>query len=145
MEVVNMKTNSNSLLKFMFILGAIVDGAIAISWFLISLGINIPNILNGHLGTSPDYRLAMFIAAMFMAGWTTILAWGAIKPLERRGLLLITAGLLFLSIIFELVFFSNMLGGAGFIFGVSKRLFISVLATAIYFYSFTSNRSKFNV
>jgi hypothetical protein len=42
----------------MFIIGAIVDGAIAISWFLIAFGIRIPNILNGHVGTGPDYQLA---------------------------------------------------------------------------------------
>jgi len=73
-----------------------------------------------------------------MAGWTVVLAWGAIKPIERRGLLLITSVLLFLSVVVELVFFQDMLGGAGFIFGVTKRILLGVLATAIYFYSFGS-------
>ncbi len=40
-----------------------------------------------------------------------LLAWGAVKPIERRDLLLITSGFLFLSVIFEFVFFSNMPGG----------------------------------
>lgn len=73
-----------------------------------------------------------------MAGWTVVLAWGAIKPIERRGLLLITSVLLFLSVVVELVFFRDMLGGAGFVFGVTKRILLGVLATAIYFYSFRS-------
>ncbi len=133
-----MKISSNLLLKLMFILGAVVDGAIAVSWFLIASGLRIPNILNGYVGTGSDYQLAMYIGAMFMAGWTVVLAWGAIKPIERRGLLLITAVLLFLSVIVELVFFRDMLGGAGFIFGVTKRILLAVLATAIYFYSFGS-------
>ena len=126
------------MLKSMFILGAIVDGVIAVSWFLIASGLRIPNILNGYVGTGSDYQLAMYIGAMFMVGWTVVLAWGAIKPIERRGLLLITSVLLFLSVVVELVFFQDMLGGAGFIFGVTKRILLGVLATAIYFYSFGS-------
>ena len=42
-----MKISSNRLLKLMFIFGAVVDGAIAVSWFLIASGLRIPNILNG--------------------------------------------------------------------------------------------------
>ncbi len=126
---------ANSMLKFMFIVGAVVDGAIAVSWFLIASGWEIPNILNGYIGTGPDYQLAMYGGAMFMAGWTVLLAWGALKPIERRGLLLITSGFLLLSVIIEFIFFSNMLGGMGFVFGVTKRLFLSVLFTSAYFYS----------
>ena len=126
---------ANSMLKFMFIVGAVVDGAIAVSWFLIASGWKIPNILNGYIGTGSDYQLAMYSGAMFMAGWTVLLAWGALKPIERRGLLLITSGFLLLSVIIEFMFFSNMLGGMGFVFGVTKRLFLSVLFTSAYFYS----------
>jgi len=127
--------NANSILKFMFLLGAVVDGAISISWFLIASGWEIPNILNGYIGTGPDYQLAMYGGAMFMAGWTVLLAWGALRPIERRELLLITSGFLLLSVIIEFVFFGKMLGGAVFVFGVTKRLILSVLFTSAYFYS----------
>ncbi len=126
---------ANSMLKFMFIVGAVVDGAIAVSWFLIASGWEIPNILNGYIGTGSDYQLAMYGGAMFMAGWTVLLAWGALKPIERRGLLLITSGFLLLSVIIEFIFFSNMLGGMGFVFGVTKRLILSSLFISAYFYS----------
>jgi hypothetical protein len=119
----------------MFIIGAAVDGAIAVTWFLIASGSRIPNILNGYTGIGSDYQLAMYVAAMFMAGWTILLAWGAIKPVERRDLLLITSMLLFLSVIIEFVFYGDMLGGGGFVFGVTKRILLSVVATAVYFYS----------
>lgn len=131
----------NSTLKFMFILGAVVDGAIAASWFLIASGWDIPNILNGYIGTGKDYQLAMYVGGMFMAGWSVLLAWGALKPVERRDLLLITSGFLFLSVIIEFVFFINMLGGAVFVFGVTKRLTLSVLFTLAYFYSFKTKGS----
>jgi hypothetical protein len=130
-----MKIRSNQLLRSMFIIGAIVDGAVAISWFLIAFGLRMPNILNGHVGTGSDYQLAMLVAAMFMAGWTAVLAWGAVKPIDRRGLLLITSVSLFLSVIVELVFFRDVLGGAGFLFGMTKRTLLSVLFAASYFYS----------
>ena len=126
---------ANSILKFMFIVGAAVDGAIAVSWFLIASGWNIPNILNGYIGSGPDYQLAMYGGAMFMAGWTVLLAWGAVKPIERRDILLITSGFLILSVIVEFLFFRNMLGGMVFVFGVTKRLTLSVLFTSAYFYS----------
>ncbi len=125
----------NSILKSMFIVGAVVDGTIALSWFLIASGWEIPNILNGYIGAGADYQLAMYGGAMFMAGWTVLLAWGALKPIERRGLLLITSVFLLLSVIIEFLFFGNMLGGVVFIFGVTKRLILSVLFASAYFYS----------
>ena len=139
-----MKISSPSILRFMFILGAVVDGAIAVSWFLIASGARIPNILNGYTGSGSDYQLAMFVAAMFMTGWTILLAWGAIKPVGRRDLLLITSILLFLSVIVELVFYGDMLGGSGFVFGVTKRLVLSTIATAVYFYSFRNQKNPHN-
>ncbi len=126
---------TNSVLKSTFILGAAIDGGIAISWFLIAAGWQIPNILNGYTGSGADYRLAMYAAAMFMAGWTVLLAWGALKPTERKDLLLITSGFLLLSVIIELLFFSNMFGGYLFIFGITKRVILSGIFTSIYFYS----------
>jgi hypothetical protein len=126
---------ANPILKYMFILGALIDGAISASWFMIATGWNIPNILNGYIGIGSDYRLAMYTAAMFMAGWAVLLAWGALKPVERRGLLLITAGFLLLSVIAEFTLFRHMVGGAILVFGVTKRLVLTVLFTTAYFYS----------
>ncbi len=94
------------MLKRVFILGAVVDGAIAVSWFLIASGFRIPSIFNGFVGTWSDYQFAMYAGAMLMAGWTVLLAWGAADPIERRGLLLITSGILFLSVIVELMLLS---------------------------------------
>ena len=131
----DIKMKSNSMLKFMFILGAVVDGAIAVSWFLIASGWEIPNILNGYTGAGADYQLAMYVGAMFMAGWAILLAWGALKPVARRDLLLITSIFLVLSVVIEFLFFGDMLGGAVFAFGVTKRIILSALFTSAYFHS----------
>jgi len=123
------------IIKNVYILGALIDGAISASWFLIAAGWEIPNILNGYNGSGQDYRLAMYVAAMFMASWTILLAWGAMKPVERRGLLLITAGFLLLSVIAELTFYRQVLGGPVLVFGVTKRLVLTGMFTAAYIYS----------
>lgn len=127
------------MLKAMFIFGALLDGAIAVSWFLIASGLAIPNILNGYMGAGADYQLAMYYGAMFMTAWAVLLAWGAFRPIERKGLLLITAGFLCLSVLIELVYFENMLEGLGFVLGAAKRLFVSMLFAASYFYTLRSN------
>lgn len=36
---------------------------------------------------SPEYRMAMWFAAALMVGWTILLAWGAMKPIERHAIL----------------------------------------------------------
>ena len=126
----------------MFLVGAAVDGVIAVTWFLIASGREIPNVLNGYTGSGPDYQLAMYMAAMFMTGWTFLLVWGAIKPVERRDLLVITALLLLLSVIVELVFYGDMLVGGGFLFGVLKRMVLSTAFIAIYFYTSAGDKSS---
>ncbi|MBI5503669.1 MAG: hypothetical protein HY899_02635 [Deltaproteobacteria bacterium] len=39
---------------------------------------------------TPESRYAMNLAASLMAGWTVLLFWGGMQPLERREVLLIT-------------------------------------------------------
>jgi hypothetical protein len=128
-----------STLRSIFILGAVVDGVISVSWFLIASGWDIPNILNGYIGTGQDYRLAMYVAAIFMASWSALLAWGSFKPIQRRAILLIASVFLLLSAIIELMFFRDILGGAIFTFGASKRFFLVALFTAAYFISLKHN------
>jgi hypothetical protein len=134
-----MTIKSKSLLKSAFILGAILDIAIGISWFFIASGVEMPNILCGYTGIGQAYQFAMYVAGMFLVGWGVILGWCSIKPVERRGIILITAVLLFLSILGELVFFMNILGGTGFIFGIFKRSFLVILFTYSYVKSYRNN------
>jgi hypothetical protein len=129
------KNNQLLFLKLSFIIGAIADFVVGINWFLISLGYGIPNLISSFRGAGTDYRFAMYISTMFMFGWTALLFWGYLKPLERRGLLIITAVLLSISIIIELVFYRNVLVGIGFISGIILRLLIIGKFSFSYFYS----------
>jgi len=118
--------NAEKKLRLMFILGAIVDAGIALSWFLIAGGLEIPNIMTGYTGSGADYQMAMYIAGMFMTSWAVILAYGSFKPLERKGLLLIVAVFLTASVIIEAMLYSHMLGPL-FAFGAAKRIVLSGL------------------
>jgi hypothetical protein len=123
------------LLKLSFLIGAIADAFVAANWFLIASGAEIPNMMCGLLGAGEDYRFAMYISALFMAGWAAILAWGWFRPFERRGLLLITAVLLLVSIIMEVALYRPFLGGSGFVLGVAVRVALITKFSVSYFYS----------
>jgi hypothetical protein len=125
-----------AFLKLSFIIGVIADFAVGIDWLLISLGYRIPNLISSFNGQGADYRFAMYICTMFMFGWTAILFWGYLKPLERRGLLIITSGLLLISIVVELLFYRNILPAMG--TGIILRLLIIGKFTFSYFYSFST-------
>jgi hypothetical protein len=130
------KNNQLLLLKLSFIIGTIADFVVGTNWLLISFGYSIPNLISSFTGTGTDYRFAMYIATMFMFGWTVLLFWGYLRPVERRGLLIITAVLLSISILVELLFYRNLLAGIGFTSGIILRLLLIIKFTFSYFYSF---------
>lgn len=129
--------NRNQLmfLKVSFFIGAVADGVVGVNWLLISLGYEVPNLISSYAGSGTDYRFAMYIGTLFMFGWAAILLWGYFKPFERSDLLLITAILLAVSILIELLFYAEVLKGAGFISGVIARLLIICKFSFSYFYS----------
>jgi hypothetical protein len=130
-----MNSRATQLLKLSFIIGTVADGLVAMNWFLIAFGVTVPNFLCGFNGSGMDYQFAMYIAALFMSGWAVILFWGWFKPHERKGLLFITAVLLLVSIVFEVLFFQNILQGAGFFIGIILRLMLITKFSISCFYS----------
>ncbi|MFH0790044.1 MAG: hypothetical protein V2A64_00255 [Candidatus Omnitrophota bacterium] len=136
------KINSKSLLRFTFYFGAAADSIIAAIWFAIACGCNIADPLTGYIGSGQDFKVAMYIAALFMTGWAVILIWGAQKPIERKGILMITAFFLTLSIVVEVLFWSNVMIGNRYLPGVIQRLFIVMLMSFSYFYDSRKNKSR---
>jgi hypothetical protein len=124
-----------AFLKLSFIIGVIADFAVGVNWLLIALGYNIPSLISSFEGAGVDYRFAMYISTMFMFSWVAVLAWGVMKPLERRGLLPIVAAMLTLSIIIELLCYQNILSGAGFVLGIIMRVALILKFTSSYVYS----------
>ena len=74
--------------KKMFIIGAVLDGLVAVVMLVPSLealvwGFDEPMLDSG-------YRFAMTFGAALMIGWTALLVWAAAKPVERRAVALLT-------------------------------------------------------
>ncbi len=69
--------------------GAVLDGAMVIPMLLPRVGGALFGIEHFHPGS--DYRYAMMVGASLMLGWTVLLIWADRKPVQRKGVLLITA------------------------------------------------------
>ncbi|KAH3722750.1 hypothetical protein Pelo_18543 [Pelomyxa schiedti] len=79
----------SSFLRFVFVLGAVLDGVTLIPMLvprvaaaMYQLG---PEFLPG-----PDYGYAVRLAASLMLGWTLLLLWACARPVERRDVALLT-------------------------------------------------------
>lgn len=75
-------------LRFAYWLGALVDA-------LMGVAMTFPPMMRLMLGlsygqVSVDTRVALSSAAALMFGWTALLIWGSLRPVARRGVLLLT-------------------------------------------------------
>lgn len=77
-----------TLLRFCYWIGAVADALAAIMMLFPKLG----GVMYGISDFNPgdDYRYAMGMGASLMLGWTFLLIWADRRPLERRGVLLLT-------------------------------------------------------
>ena len=82
--------------KKMFIIGAVLDGLVAVVMLVPGLealvwGFDEPVLDSG-------YRFAMTFGAALMIGWTALLVWAAAEPVDRRAVapltMLVVAGLM---------------------------------------------------
>ena len=78
-------------LRIAYWTGAVVDAAAVLAMLVPEL--NRLFILDQatDFPMSLEYRFAMAYGAALMAGWTVLLLWADRRPVERRGILLITA------------------------------------------------------
>jgi hypothetical protein len=76
------------LLRCCYWIGAVADALSAIIMVSPTLGGSIYGIPDFHPGA--EYRYAMGLGASLMIGWTFLLIWADRRPLERRGVLLLT-------------------------------------------------------
>lgn len=88
-KAVDMDVTPPSGLRFAYWFGAVFDGAMLVPLLF-------PAAAGAMLGLDrfepgADYRYAAFLGAALMAGWTALLIWGGQQPVERRGVLLLTA------------------------------------------------------
>lgn len=93
--------DSTTWLRTSFLVGAVADGLVAVAMF--------SEMVVGHASplthSVPDipYRYAIGLAGSLMLGWTVLLLWANRKPIERRGVLLLTC-LVVLGLMLTVVF-----------------------------------------
>ena len=77
-----------NLIRICFYLGAITDGLAFIVMLIPRIG---TKLFGGNISrNNHDYRFSMGIGSSLMIGWTILLIWGSLKPIERSELLIIT-------------------------------------------------------
>jgi hypothetical protein len=76
------------LLRVCYWIGAVADAISAIIMLLPTVGGSIYGIPDFNPGS--EYRYAMGLGASLMMGWTFLLIWADRRPVERRGVLLLT-------------------------------------------------------
>ncbi len=124
------------VLKSVFLIGAVADGAIAIEWFLISLGwADLPVHPSFFVGSGEDFQFALSIGGLFMLGWSVLLYWGSLRPIERRGVLLLTAAMLFLAILSDGIVFAHMFSTKQIVLGTMVKLSLVILFAGSYWHS----------
>ena len=126
------------LLKISYIIGAILDLLVAIQMLFpdilalsIGLGVFVP-------GT--DYLYASYMSGVMMIGWTVLLLWGYMKPVERKDILLITA----FPVVAGLIFGNLLSAAAGFL-PVMTAVVLLIIQTFLLFLfslSYSLNRTK---
>jgi len=80
--------NPTTWLRISYWVGAIADGVFASVMFAQAI-LARPSLLTHYVPETP-YRYAMALAGSLMLGWTILLLWANLRPVERRGVLLIT-------------------------------------------------------
>ena len=81
-------SRSTTLLRISFWVGAIADGLVALAMFS-EMVFGHPSPLT-HYAPGVPYRYAIGLAGSLMLGWTALLLWANRKPVERRGVLILT-------------------------------------------------------
>ena len=132
----NQPVNNTLLLRATFLTGAIADAVIAIEWYLISLGLaDLPVHPGFFIGDGEDFRYILSVGALFMASWAFLLYWASRRPVERRGILLITSVMLFIAILSDYIIFAHMFSVQQAIPGTSVKLFLVALFAGSYWHS----------
>jgi uncharacterized membrane protein len=128
------------LLKFSYIIGAILDALVAIQMFFSDVFALTTGL--GAFTPGSDYLYASYMSGVMMIGWTVLLLWGYKKPVERMEILLITA----FPVVIGLMISDILSATAGFLPWLTAIAFLSLQAflVALFSISYFLNRTTTN-
>jgi len=127
-------------LRISYWFGAILDGIMVVPMLFPRIGGEMFGIANFNPGN--DYKYSMMIGASLMLGWTILLIWADRKPVERKGIILITIIPVVIGIILagifavcvELIQWENML----------PTWILQLILLILFLYSYIVNSKKTN-
>jgi hypothetical protein len=123
-------------LRVSYWVGAILDGLWVIPMLIPRLGGAVYGIEDFNPGV--EYRYAMGVGVALMLGWTFLLVWADRKPVERRGVLLLT--IFPVKVGLDLASLYPLLYGIVTPRGMLPSWIISVLLYALFIYSYVNSR-----
>ena len=123
-------------LRISYWAGAILDALAALSMLSPEVFAATNGLQNFHPGI--EYRYAMGMGASLMLGWTALLLWADRKPLERKGVLLITL----LPVVLGLALneFFAVRGGFLSIWMTVPVWFVQAVITSLFIFSYLNAR-----
>jgi hypothetical protein len=123
-------------LRISYWAGAILDALAALSMLSPEVFAATNGLQNFHPGI--EYRYAMGMGASLMLGWTALLLWADRKPLERKGVLLITL----LPVVLGLALneFVAVRGGFLSIWMTVPVWFVQAVITSLFIFSYLNAR-----
>ena len=124
------------LLRIAYWAGAILDGGMLLPMLAPSIGGAMFGIADFRPGA--EYRYAMYVGASLMAGWTALLLWADRKPMERRGVILLTV----IPVIAGMIGASIYAASSGLVSPqrVLPMLALQVSLAALYLYAYIGSR-----
>jgi hypothetical protein len=75
------------LIATAYLAGAVLDGVTALALFVPEVAVAVYEV---EASITPERRYALGVGGSLMLGWTVLLVWGWFRPVERRGILVIT-------------------------------------------------------
>jgi len=126
------------LLRISYRVGAVLDGLNVIPLAFPGLGGAMFGITD--FSPTPELKYISYIGASFMLGWTILLIWADRKPLERKGVLIITVFPVVVGIALSGVFL--IVSGAVSPYSLVPLFVIQVCIIALFLVSYFFARAK---
>jgi len=117
------------IIKMSLILGIIADGLWTVALFIPEIYGLLLN--NKNFNPNLETRIIMSIAGSLMLGWTLLLVWVLLKPIERRFIFILTVMVVLCLFIITLISAFN--GRPAAIWLIIKTFIIMILMTYSYF------------
>ena len=124
-------------LRISYWVGAILDGLWVIPMLFPAFGAIIYGIENFNFGG--DFQYALAVGAALMLGWTFLLIWADRKPVERRGVLLLT--IFPVKVGLDLANIYLFMYGFVTVKGMIPSWIVSFLLYVLFIYSYVNSRS----